>query len=180
MPAVPNHLGVAAIRLDRPHRAAESPEPGGRDGQGVDGAFDDHDVRVAVKTVLGWPVERSRLVEDRGPGRVAVLGRPGVPGGIAADESVDAFAVPLYWDDQPAAVGVDQLAVAGRLGEVEVEQFAVADALTEQMPGQPAPVRGGVADDRLPSPGRAQRPGVDATCLAQVGLRGADAVSYTH
>src|SRR5665811_1173672 len=79
-----------------------------------------------------------------------------------------------YWDDQPAAIGVDQLAVARGLGEVEFEQFVVGDPLTEQMPGQRVPVRGGVANDRLPSLRLAQRPDVDAACFPEVGLGDAD------
>src|SRR5665811_1164192 len=79
-----------------------------------------------------------------------------------------------YWEDQPAAIGVDQLAVARQLGEVELEQFVVGDPLTEQIPGQRVPVRGGVANDRLASLRLAQRPDVDAARFAQVGLGAAD------
>ena len=89
------------------HRQLVGAGRGCCDGQGVDGAFDDHDVRVAVQAPVGWPVERRRIVEDRRPFRVAVLGRPCVAGRIAADESVDAFYVAQHWDDQPTPVGVD-------------------------------------------------------------------------
>ena len=136
------------------------------DGQGIDGPFDDHDDRVAVQAVVGWPVERGRLVEGRGPRRVSVLGRLGVAGHVSADESVDAFGVPQYRDDQPATVGVDKFAVAGPLGEVELQQLVLADPLTGQVPGQGTPVSPCVANNGLAAPGRAQRPDVDSAGVA--------------
>ena len=144
------------------------------DGQGIDGPLDDHDDRVAVQAVVGWPVERGRLVEGRRPCRVSVLGCLRVAGHVSADESVDAFGAPQYRDDQPATVGIDKFAVAGPLGEVELQQFLLADTLTEQMPGQGAPVSPRVANNGLTASGRAQRPDVDSTGVAQVGLRDAD------
>src|SRR5674476_1669158 len=102
---------------------------------------------------MGGPVERGRFVEGRCPCGVAVLGCPGVAGGVAADEPVDAPALPQDGDDEAAAVGVDQLAGPGPLGEVELQQFGGGDPVTLQVPGNCAPLGPGVADDRLTSAG---------------------------
>ena len=135
-------------------------------GQGVNDAFNDYDVGVAVQGVLGRSVERGRLAECRCPCRVAVLGRPGITGGVPADEPVHTPRMAHHREDEPAAVGVDQVAVARRLGEVEFQQFVVGDALTLQMLDQGAPVVPGVADDRFASLGHTQRRDVNAARIA--------------
>jgi len=93
------------------------------------GTFDDDDVRAGVQAVMGGPVQGGRLVERRCPGGVAVLGRSGVAGGVAADEPVDAPAVGKDGDDEAAAVGVDQLPGPGPLGQVELQQLGGGDSV---------------------------------------------------
>jgi hypothetical protein len=138
--------------------------------QCVYGAFDDHDVRVTVQAVMGWPVERGRLVAGRCPGGVAVLRCAWVAGDVSADKPVDVLAFPEYRDDELAAIGVDQLAGAGPLGEVELQQLVLCDPMTDQMPGKRTPLSAGAANYGLASIGCAPRPNINAACFAQVGL----------